>query len=155
LPLIVLLFITRIPGWALMTPPPLPRAALPITVLSVTVKLPLLEMPPPLRLALLSLTTILVRFTVSLLPILIAPPLALGPGSPWVIVRSFRLRVVTLLAVVAISNTRSLKPASMIVLAAPAPLIVNGALVVQPTLRQVTSRSPVSAVSSLLLPPIE
>jgi len=105
-------------------PPPLLSAEFPLTVELVSVRLPLLEMPPPLSPAPLPVTTTLVRFTVSLLPTRRAPPLAV-PGFPLRIVRSFRLRVVTLLCAVARSNTRSMPPPSIIVTPAPAPLIVR------------------------------
>jgi hypothetical protein len=48
----------------------------------------------------------------------------------------------------AVSKMRSIAPASIIVTPAPAPLIVSAALVEQPTLVQVMSRSPVLPASS-------
>jgi hypothetical protein len=107
-------------------------------------------MPPPLSAVLLLLTTTFVRVTVSLLPALTPPPTAL-PGLPLRTVRSLRLKAVTLFATVmaAVSNTRSLAAPSIIVTPAPAPLIVSAALVEQPTLVQVISRSPVLLASSL------
>jgi len=147
LPLIVLSVIESIPGFPLTMPPPLLVARLLLTVVSVSVRLPLLEMPPPLRLAALLVTTTLVSVTVSLFPTRMPPPLA-APGLPLRIVRALRLSMVMLLCAVARSNTRSMPPASIMVTPAPAPLIVRAALVEQPTLVQVTSRSPVLAASS-------
>jgi hypothetical protein len=147
LPLIVLSVMVSSPGFAFEMPPPVLPAELSVTVLFVSVRLPLLEMPPPLSAVPLSRTTTFVRLTVSLLPTLMAPPTAV-PGLPLRTVRSLRLSIVMLLAAVARSNTRSIPPPSIIVAPAPAPLIVSAALVEQPTLVQVTSRSPVLAASS-------
>jgi hypothetical protein len=135
------------PGFAFEMPPPVLPAELSLTVLFVSVRLPLLEIPPPLSAVPLLVTTTFVRFTVSLLPTLMAPPTAL-PGLPLRIVKPLRLSEVVLTAAVARSNTRSIAPPSTMVAAALTPLIVSPALVEQPTLVQVTSRSPVLAASS-------
>ena len=125
----------------LKTPPPMhpsPPQVLSRTVTSISDRTSMFEMPPPCTAAVFCDTTTWFRLSVATLvpmPPLRMPPPGKAPGLP--------LRIVTpeidVMPLANTSNTRSLAFPSMIVLAAPAPVMVT---------TSVTSRSPVAARSS-------
>ena len=102
-----------------------------VAVRSLSLRIP----PPPSRPSLLSMRTSL---RVSVAELQMPPANVPNPENP---LRMVSRWIVTDPAVLKMSNTRSSRPASMIVVPLPAPVMVTGL---------VTSRSPVAAASSPL-----
>jgi hypothetical protein len=115
----------------LYRPPPRLFVVLPLSVTSFAVRSLSLRIPPPPSRP--SLVWTRTWFSVSTAEFQMPPASTPRPEKP---LRTVRPWIVTLPAVSKMSNTRSMRPASMIVDVAPAPLIVTG---------RVMSRSPVAA----------
>jgi hypothetical protein len=120
-------------------PPQPPVQVLSLTVTSMSDRMSWLTMPAPWIWAVFCVTTTLVRLRVTVSVTMTAPlampPPAAAPGLPFRIVTP----EIDVVPFANTSNTRSMPPPSMIVLAAPAPVMVTAPLM---------SRSPVAARSS-------
>ena len=119
LPLTVTLTSVSVPLSCVMPPPPsLPDAVFPLIVTSLQVAEATFEIPPPTPSAVLP--EMVTSFRVTLAKLSMAPPSA----TEW----PFRIVSLEIVVFAKTSNTRSRPPPSTIVVGAPSPVIVSGAL---------------------------